>query len=65
VIRVRIDPRAAEAYGIEGVLPVGAIVVTHGLILRVRGDAGLDVVGAGGHPRAGIAGDPTAARRLA
>ncbi len=60
--RVAIDPRAAAAYGIEGVLPVGAIVVTAGKVLRVREDGGIDEVGAGGHPRGGIARDPTASR---
>jgi hypothetical protein len=60
---VKIDSRAADAFGVEGVLPVGAIIVTDGLVLRVRPDGGIDEVGAGGHPRGGIASDPTAARR--
>jgi len=63
--RVQIDPRAAAAYGVSGVLPVGAIIVTTGWVLRVRPDGGIDEVGAGGHPRGGIAHDPTAARRNA
>jgi hypothetical protein len=61
--RVQIDLRAAEAYGVEGVLPIGALVVTAGMVLRVREDGGIDEVGAGGHPRGGIARDPTATRR--
>jgi hypothetical protein len=60
---VRIDPRAAAAYGVAGVLPVGAIVVTGGLVLRVRHDGGIDEVGAPGHPHGGIAHDPTARPR--
>jgi len=59
----RIDPKAAEAHGIEGVLPIGAIIITAGVVLRVRPDGGLDRVGAGGHPHGGIASDPTAVRR--
>ncbi len=61
--RVRIDPRAARAYGVAGELPVGAIIVTAGVVLRVRADGGLDRVGAGGRPHGGIAEDPTATRR--
>jgi hypothetical protein len=60
---VAIDPRSGAAYGIEGSLPVGAIIVTAGTVLRVRPDGGIDVIGAGGHPKPGIASDPTATAR--
>jgi hypothetical protein len=62
VTRIQIDSRAADAYGIEGVLPVGAIIVTAGLVLRVREDGGIDEVG-GVPRRKSIAADPTATRR--
>lgn len=64
---VSIDRRAARAWpALRGIdrLPAGAVVV--GLVcevLRVRDDGGVDPVIAGGHPRAGAAGDPSNARR--
>ena len=59
---VAIDPRAQGAYGIQGALPVGAIVVTAGIVLRVRPDGGLDEVG-GVPMRKSAASDPTARSR--
>jgi hypothetical protein len=62
---VSIDPRARRAYGVPGVpFPVGAVIVgLDGHVVRVRADGGLEAVMPGGLPRAGIASDPTAARR--
>lgn len=61
--RVAIDPRAAAAYGISGELPLGAIIVTAGHVLKVLEDGSLDDLRPGGHPRCGIAGEPCATRR--
>lgn len=65
---VSIDRRAARAWpALRGIdrLPVGAVVVgLAGEVLRVPGDGGVDRVIAGGHPRAGAAGDPSNARRV-
>jgi hypothetical protein len=62
---VTIDRRAAAAYGVSGRLPIGAIVIVTGRVLRVREDGGIDEVGAPGHPHGGIAHDPTATARRA
>jgi hypothetical protein len=41
---VPLDSRAAESHGLPTSLrlPIGAVVVIPGLVLRVRGDGGLD-----------------------
>jgi hypothetical protein len=63
---VAIDSRAAAAYGITGGLPVAAVVILPGgAVVRVRADGGLDEIAPGGHPRGGIACDPTASRSAA
>lgn len=62
VQRVRVDPRAWDAYGLSGSMPVGAIVVLPGgVVVRIREDGGVDEVG-GVPMRKSIAADPTAGR---
>jgi hypothetical protein len=62
-----VDPRAARSYpalrGIAYAQPGTVIVGDDGTTLRIRADGGADEVLPPGHPRAGIASDPTAARR--
>lgn len=61
-----IAPLARRAYGAPGVpLPIGAVLVLDGQVVRVRADGGLEPVLAGGHPRAGAAADPTHVRSAA
>ena len=62
---VLLNVRARAESGIRiAALPVHAIVLGDaGQRWRVRDDGGLDDLPPGGHPRPGIASDPTARRR--
>lgn len=62
---VALDPRARRAFGLEGLAlaqPGTILVGLAGEQLRVREDGGIDPVLKAGHPRPGIAADPTAIR---
>lgn len=61
---VKLDPRARRAYAMPiAELPAGAVYIGNGgETVIVRSDGGLDEVLPGGHPRGGIASDPTATR---
>jgi len=61
---VVVHPASAAAYGLPDALPARAVVVSEGgAILRVNENGTIDEVVPGGHPRPGIAGDPSATRR--
>ncbi len=60
---VEVELRARRAYGVPALLPAGAIVVGAGEVLRVFEDGRVEPVLPGGHPRPGVASDPTARSR--